>query len=358
MEIGNSQIRPLHSIAEDYFSYLGRHLPQQCASDEFYFFPRSEAAEPYLNLLDDPDPDRLQDHIQSLKTLIGEIREVGTNDLEDEIDKRLLRQSMGGLIREWEEARVWQKDPTLYVKIPLFALARVLMTEDETMDRLRSDLLSIFSQLPSYLSLSIKNLDSPSEISLEVAREMTLDAIGFHERDIGSFIREKLGEDEELLSKNRAMSEAWDGFGHHLTHLQASSRFAVGEDLLREILSGSMGYNNSLDEILVTVQSAQEKIQAKLRALERAIGREPPRPLSLDDKISESPSEKEVVPIVLTYRPMKPIPVTICWIISGFIIAIRFDARSNLPFFTRDGPATGNSFWMNWGISRIRDIRP
>ena len=53
----------LDQIARDYFGYLGRHLPQQCASDEFYFLPRSQAAVKHLNKLDDLSPEKIQDHL-------------------------------------------------------------------------------------------------------------------------------------------------------------------------------------------------------------------------------------------------------------------------------------------------------
>jgi hypothetical protein len=56
MEKGNRKKRPLKLIARDYFNYLGRHLPQQCAGDEFYFLPRSEAAIQNLHSLDDLTP--------------------------------------------------------------------------------------------------------------------------------------------------------------------------------------------------------------------------------------------------------------------------------------------------------------
>lgn len=31
--------RSLTIIASDYFTYIGRHLPQQCTNDEFYYLP-------------------------------------------------------------------------------------------------------------------------------------------------------------------------------------------------------------------------------------------------------------------------------------------------------------------------------
>ena len=289
MEITDTRKRSIHSIAGDYFSYLGRHLPQQCASDEFYFFPRSETAKSYLNLLDDLDPDRIQNHVQTVKTLLCELRTGEMEGLDEEIDSQLLRQSMQSFIREWEDTKVWQKDPTLYVKIPLFAVARVLMEKDRTPVQLKEDLLALFAQIPSFLGLAVKNLDSPPEISLEVALNMTRDATHFHEQDIRAFIGETLEGDEELTAKNKEVSGAWEEYGKALTTLSPSPRFAVGQDLLEEILSVSLGYDRSPSEILKTALAAHEETKEKLRALGKKIdsqGRTPTPAETISDLTS------------------------------------------------------------------------
>jgi hypothetical protein len=286
MQNTDTQKRPIHSIAGDYFAYLGRHLPQQCASDEFYFLPRSETARSYLNLLDDLEPDKIQHHVQTIKTLLEEVPAGEMQGLEEEIDSQLLRQSMKGFIREWEDARVWQKDPTLYVKIPLFAAARVLMEEDRTPEQLKADLLTLFAQVPSFLRGAAKNLESPPEISIEVALNMTRDAIHFHGQDIRTFIGDKLEGDGELTAKNREVSGAWEEYGKALTRLSPSPRFAVGQDLLEEILSVSLGYDKSPAEILNMAQTAHEETQGKLRALGAKIdshGRTPITAESISD---------------------------------------------------------------------------
>ena len=118
--------RPLNVIAGDYFTYIGRHLPQQCANDEFYYLPRSEVAIQHLSSLDDLTPEKIQDHIRYVQNLLREISPEERDDLEEEIDRLLLKQSMESFIREYDDAKRWRNDPTLYVKIPLFATDQVL----------------------------------------------------------------------------------------------------------------------------------------------------------------------------------------------------------------------------------------
>jgi len=82
MENMKKERRPLSSIALDYFEYAGRHIPQQCASDEFYFLPRAESAVKHLNVLDDLTPEKIQDHIRYVQNLLCETSEKERNDLE------------------------------------------------------------------------------------------------------------------------------------------------------------------------------------------------------------------------------------------------------------------------------------
>ena len=101
-----------HRIAEEFFGYLGTHLPQQCASDEFYFLPRSEAAIHHLDTLDDMHPDKVQDHVRYVQDLLRKLNGSPATGLEAEIDDRLLKLSMESFVREFGQAQVWRADPT------------------------------------------------------------------------------------------------------------------------------------------------------------------------------------------------------------------------------------------------------
>jgi hypothetical protein len=207
MEDNTGEKKSFHAIGRDYFAYMGRHFPQQSASDEFYFFPRSETATQYLDTLDDLTSERIQGHVQYVQNLLREVSSKEPEDLEDEIDLVLLGQSMGSFVLEFGEAAVWQSDPTLYVKIPLFATGRVLSQESRTPAEIKRDLLTLFTQIPPILSQAMKNLSAPPEISVEVALNMARDALHFYDHSIPAFIGEKVGEDKELREKSRTVSE-------------------------------------------------------------------------------------------------------------------------------------------------------
>ena len=263
----DTEKRSLKEIAEDFFAYLGRNFPQQCASDEFYFLPRAEVARNQLDTLDSLTPEKIHDHIRYVKDLLREVPPQKANDLEEEIDRRFLTQSMESFIREFAEEEVWRNDPTLYVKIPLFATDQVISQKERGQEDLRARLLALFSHIPSFLRAAIYNLGSPSELALQVAVSMIQDALHFYRRDIQAFIKEKVGNDRELEAKHCAVVEAWEDYIKGLQALPSKKSFAIGEDALDKIIRVSLSYHVSPREILETAGQAYLETQDKYSAL-------------------------------------------------------------------------------------------
>ena len=271
MENRRSEEKSPQSVAKDYFAYMGRHFPQQCASDEFYFFPRSESAIQHLDTLDDLTPEAIEAHVEHVGNLLREITSKEARDLEEEIDLVLVKQSMGSFVLEFGEVKVWQKDPTLYVKIPLFSTDRILSAEERTPSQIKGDLLRLYAQIPPFLSQGMKNLSAPPEISVEVALNMARDALHFYNKRIPSFIVERVGDDGELLAQNRAVSQAWKSYMKDLQSLSTTQSFAVGEDRLKEILHTCLSYSKTPEEISGAAQNAYQETQEKLRTLSAKI---------------------------------------------------------------------------------------
>jgi hypothetical protein len=162
------------------------------------------------------------------------------------------RKSMESFIREYDDAKRWRNDPTLYVKIPLFATDQVLSRGDSTRDQVKADLSTLFAQIPSFLSLAVKNLHSPPEISVHIAL--------------------------------KEVSEAWERYRKELLQLPSRNSFAIGEDGLEKILAislsypksleeiqGSLSYPKSLEEIQGIIQYVHQKTQEKILTLAKKI---------------------------------------------------------------------------------------
>jgi hypothetical protein len=267
MSKGNRTERSLDTVAQEYFTYLGSHLPFQCASDEFYFLPRSEAAGQNLNTLDDLSPEKIRDHLRYVEGLIQGIQRVQPDDLDKETDRLLLLQSMESFAREYGEYRAWQRDPTLYLKIPLFATDHVMTRGDSAADRGKGDLLALFDQIPPLLDRGLQNLLSPTEISIQVALHMVRDAVAFYNREVRSFISAQLDDDRELLIKIERIIAACEQFKTGLALIPSLKSPAAGAEALKGILSVSFSYHRSPDEVLEIAQDVYHLTQEKLRRL-------------------------------------------------------------------------------------------
>ena len=269
-DVYNTQ-KPLYSIAQDYFDYLGSHLPLQCANDEFYFIPRSRTAIQHLNKLDDLSPDTVQGHLTHVKRLLREVAHVNAHDLEEEIDCVLLTQSMESFVREFEEDMIWSRDPTLYLKIPLFATDLFISQSDLPSDQRKEYLFSLLEQIPSFLDRGIQNLISPTEISIQVASDMVQDAHHFYNQELRLFTSENIGDERGFSMKINNVVEACERFGTDLSRLPSLKSPARGEEGLKRILSVSLRYHKSPDEILEIAQDSYRETQEKLMELAKKL---------------------------------------------------------------------------------------
>jgi hypothetical protein len=268
----------LEIIALDYFTYLGRNLPQLSASDEFYFLPRSGNAVDSLDKLDDLRADVIQGRIRYVQNLLGKLPPVQGEDLDYVIDRTLLEQSMNSFIREFDDAQVWRTDPTLYVKIPLFATDHVLSRKIDDQDILKIQLHAILKQIPFFLGTAQINLVLPSGLSCGLALNMIRDARYFYHHEVRSFVEDHLNSDKHLLAAIDSTLSAWSEYHRHLRNIQAGQTFAIGEENLAKILKISLNYHRSPNEILNSAYDSYALTLEKLKILsEKASGISPSR---------------------------------------------------------------------------------
>ena len=105
-----NKMKQIIKISADYFNYLARNYPVMCLSDEFYFFPRAKQATRFLNSLDCLDEQKIKQSVSYVKNLKSCLERINPKDisLEEQIDARLLSQSMSAFLREFQQLKVWQ----------------------------------------------------------------------------------------------------------------------------------------------------------------------------------------------------------------------------------------------------------
>ena len=118
----------LIKLSCDYFEFMACAFPVMSLSDEFPFFPRAKKAIKYIGRLDCLDREKIKQGISYITKLRQYLEKLNIKhmDLERQIDCQLLKQSMAGFLWEFEELKIWQSDPNLYLKIIILGIDQIV----------------------------------------------------------------------------------------------------------------------------------------------------------------------------------------------------------------------------------------
>ena len=167
----------LHPLARRYFDHLAQAFPVICASDEFHFMPRAEAAVDQYHRLDSLDRSALAATADSLKSYRSQFQRCGSaaEDLETQIDAVLMVGSVNGLLAELEQTRSWRHNPLFYLKVAFIGVDHAWNKPAASEAERRDRTLSRLDRLPGLLSSGMANLPGTSTIYRMAALAMTGD---------------------------------------------------------------------------------------------------------------------------------------------------------------------------------------
>ncbi len=257
--------KKLNEIAAGYFSFMARNFPVMCASDEFYFFPRSLESVKYLDYLDRLEKEEKEQNLLEVKGFLKDLENLRGNNLnlEEKIDLDLLRQSMLTFLREYSEVKIWQKEPCLYLKIALIGLDQTLSAE-----RWEERALSRLKKIPELLRQGEKNLTDVSSLHREAAREMSERAIDFL-----AATKNEFNYKGELEATNLLAIESLERFRDFLEIMSTTDIFAQGKEILTRILAETYGYESSLDEVYEIASQEYQDLLTQIEKLSLTIDR-------------------------------------------------------------------------------------
>lgn len=245
----------IQKISKDYFDYMARRYPVMCLSDEFYFFPRAKKAVGHLHVLDSLDEDKIKDDISYIKGLKLSIEELYSEDLglEDQIDITMLRQSMSAFLREFEDIKIWQIDPTLYLRIIILGIDMLLWRFYYIREDIDDLLASRVREIPRLLREAERNIKriprAYREVALEIIDTLPLGTSALTRRAIQSL-------------KN------FKGF---LKRRPDHVSFIRDRHLIEGILKDSFSYNRRLEEIYEIALSEYRKTLRRLKKVADSI---------------------------------------------------------------------------------------
>lgn len=164
-------------LAQEYFDDLARRFPVMCASDEFHFLPRAQAAVNYYDKLDNLDSVAIEESIEKIKTFQKAFARLDESEkpLETRIDLQLLQANIAGFLIEFDKKRTWQYNPLLYLKIAFIGLDHALSKPADE-DGARVDrVIARLSDIHRVLGQAIKNISAVPETYHQASRSMVAD---------------------------------------------------------------------------------------------------------------------------------------------------------------------------------------
>lgn len=150
----------LNDLTEDYFQYVAQHFPVMCASDEFHFLPRAQAASRYYDRLDSLSERAISECICALKAFQRKCDLLASHEtaLERLIDLDLLKANMAGILIELEMKQSWRYNPLLYLKIAFIGLEHALTKPAAAQKEREERTLARLDNIARLLEQGSKNL--------------------------------------------------------------------------------------------------------------------------------------------------------------------------------------------------------
>ncbi|MBW2440964.1 MAG: DUF885 family protein [Deltaproteobacteria bacterium] len=164
-------------LAQEYFDELAGRFPVMCASDEFHFLPRAQAAVHHYDRLDELDSSAIAQSIEKLKYFQEQFARLdeSDHDLETRIDLQMLQANIAGFLIEFDHKRLWQFNPLLYLKVVFIGLDHALTKPAENVAERNERLLARLSDARRVLGQAVENITTVPATYHQASRAMAGD---------------------------------------------------------------------------------------------------------------------------------------------------------------------------------------
>ncbi len=263
----------LIKLAEDYFGFMACTYPVMSLSDEFYFFPRAKKAIQYLERLDSLDEEKIKQDISYIKTLKRSLERLNTKhmSLEAQIDQQLLKASMAGFLREFEQIKIWQSDPILYLKITALGIEQIVNKLSMIKTDIREELASRIKQIPSLLKEARQNLKKIPLLYQETAIQMAKAGTEYLGGYFPLFLKAKSLDTKGLRVLAKRAIQSLEDFKKFLKLKHGHDKFIKDRSILEDIIINSFSYKRGLSEIFEIASDEYQRIIIKLKKVAKPI---------------------------------------------------------------------------------------
>jgi len=141
----------VEDICQEFFAALADQFPIVSASDEFFYFPQVKPQRRNWSRWDtfsESAIDRFAHKLLEYENILDSIKSRHENpalqDLEKQIDRSFLKQTITTLREQLTEVRTWEKQPTFHLTIACLGVAEALESDDPSAASARVETLPCF----------------------------------------------------------------------------------------------------------------------------------------------------------------------------------------------------------------------
>jgi uncharacterized protein (DUF885 family) len=254
----------LRALAHDYFEAVYAARPTYATIIGEHRFDA---------LLDDLSRPALDEYVAQTHFFLSRLRGIESSalGLHDAINWRLLESAMLVALHDHEVRREWQRDPAMYVELPVTAISLQLSRGYAPLGERLAAVASRMAALPRHFETARQNLDCPPRVAVQVAIETTEGAATFFEETVGEVIRDAPSEIASRLAAAR--DDALAAMRDYLRWLRedllprATGDFALGREAFAERLQIEHMIDYSVDEVLAIGRREFDETRRQIVAL-------------------------------------------------------------------------------------------
>ncbi len=265
----------------------------------------------YDDQLDKTDPESRRRHLKKAKSYLKKLEKFYSDSkpsakstqlsIDEQMDLRMLRDSLRVEIAEEEKLRWFKRHAMLYPNIALLG-CYILMVRDFAPLKVRmKSLLGRLRQVPRLLKEGEENLRGGRDIPgiwTKVAIETTTGGKEFFKQMIPLFAEKVPYIKKQLLAANRKALSAFEEYEQFLKKRllsRSKGQFAIGEGFFNFLLSVHHQLPHTTDDLLTIGNRIIKQTQAEMRALAKKIDHQKSWSKIVDDLKKKHPSKENLL---------------------------------------------------------------
>jgi uncharacterized protein (DUF885 family) len=263
----------------------------------------------YDDKLDKTDSESRRQHLKKVKEYLRKLEKISSRirsrraklSKDEEMDLRILRDSLKVEIAEEEKIRWLKRHAWLYPYIALMSTYLLILRDFAPLRQRMKSLLGRLKQIPGLIKEGEKNLTRGRDIPkiwTQIAIEKTVGGKEFFKQMIPLLAEKVPGLKKELLAANRKALLAFDDYENFLKKRllpRSKGRFAIGEEFYNFLLSVHHQLPYTADDLLLIGNRIIKQTQAEMRSLAKKIDSKKSWTVIVDDLKKKHPRKENLL---------------------------------------------------------------